>query len=199
MIAHGPLHRSGRADLPHPAPALGDNAEAHQRVGMTDRSRWEPTLDVTLHAVPRDMVALTTMTQNEPPQPCHCRTKGTQRRTIHRHPIVAEVAEKDRSQVGSLFLYGRVHASPQFVFQPPQLGLPPLPHRPAQHRKVPLPGLPATVRKAQEVERLRFAVTTLASVLLRIAAKLDDTRFVGMERQSELSETFAQFSQKSST
>jgi len=28
MIAHNPLHRSGRAALPHPAPALGDDAEA---------------------------------------------------------------------------------------------------------------------------------------------------------------------------
>ena len=28
MVTHNPLHRSGRAALPHPAPALGDDAEA---------------------------------------------------------------------------------------------------------------------------------------------------------------------------
>ena len=38
MIAYDPLHRSGRAALPHPAPALGDDAEANKRIGMTDAS-----------------------------------------------------------------------------------------------------------------------------------------------------------------
>jgi len=27
MIAHDPLHRSGRAELPHPAPTLGEDAK----------------------------------------------------------------------------------------------------------------------------------------------------------------------------
>jgi hypothetical protein len=39
MIAHDPLHRSGRAELPHPAPTLGEDAQAHERIGMTDTSR----------------------------------------------------------------------------------------------------------------------------------------------------------------
>ncbi len=36
MIAHNPLHGSGRAALPHPALALGDDAHAAQGIGMTD-------------------------------------------------------------------------------------------------------------------------------------------------------------------
>jgi hypothetical protein len=36
MIAHNPLHGSGRADFPHPALALGDDAHAAQGIGMTD-------------------------------------------------------------------------------------------------------------------------------------------------------------------
>src|SRR3972149_3537657 len=28
MVTHGPLHRSGRAELPHPAPTLGGDAQA---------------------------------------------------------------------------------------------------------------------------------------------------------------------------
>jgi hypothetical protein len=36
MIAHNPLHRSGRAALPHPAPALGDDAEANERIERTN-------------------------------------------------------------------------------------------------------------------------------------------------------------------
>ena len=57
VIAHDPLHRSGRAVLPHPAPTLGDNAEAHERIGMTDTRRRKPALDVSPHAAPRQVVA----------------------------------------------------------------------------------------------------------------------------------------------
>jgi hypothetical protein len=95
-----------------------------------------------------------------------------------------------------LFPNGRVQASPQFLFQGPQLGLPPLPHRLSQHREVILPSFPAAVGKTQEVERLRFAVATVSSILLRMAAKLDDSRLVGMPLPSELGEPFAQFRQK---
>ena len=42
MIAHDPLHRSGRAALPHPAPTLGDDAQAHEGIRMTDTSRRKP-------------------------------------------------------------------------------------------------------------------------------------------------------------
>jgi hypothetical protein len=43
-IAHDPLHGSGRAGFPHPALALGDNAHAPQRIGMTDRRQRQPVL-----------------------------------------------------------------------------------------------------------------------------------------------------------
>jgi hypothetical protein len=52
------------------------------------------------------------------------------------------------------------------------------------------------MRKTQEVERLRFAVATIPSIVFRIAAKLDDSRFVGVQLESEPRETFAQFCQK---
>jgi len=35
-VARAPLHRSGRAELPHPAPALSKNAESHAGMRMTD-------------------------------------------------------------------------------------------------------------------------------------------------------------------
>jgi hypothetical protein len=95
-----------------------------------------------------------------------------------------------------LFPNGRVHASPQFLFQGPQLGLPPLPHRLSQNREVSLPGFPATMREAQEVEGFRFAVAPVSPILLRIAAELNDSRLVGMQLQSELREALAQFRQK---
>src|SRR5438046_9716081 len=36
MIAHDLLHRSGRAELPHPAPTLGEDAQADKRIRMTN-------------------------------------------------------------------------------------------------------------------------------------------------------------------
>jgi len=38
MIAHNPLHGSGRAELPHPALALGNDAHAAQGIGMPNFS-----------------------------------------------------------------------------------------------------------------------------------------------------------------
>src|SRR5580692_1361388 len=196
MIAHDPLHRSGRAELPHPAPTLGEDAQAHERIRMTDLSRRKPPRNMALHAAPRQVVTLATTAQHRPPQIAHCHAKSAQRRTIHGYSVIAEVAQQDRAQVRSLFPNGSVHASPQFFVQSPQLRLPPLTHRLSQYRKVPLPGFPATVRKTQEVERLRFAVAPVSSVSFRIAAKLDNPCFVGMQRQPEPREAFAQFCQK---
>src|SRR6266481_4995272 len=52
MITHDPLHRSGRAGLPHPAPTLGDDAQAHERIRITNLSRRKPSLNVAPHAAP---------------------------------------------------------------------------------------------------------------------------------------------------
>jgi hypothetical protein len=196
MIAHDPLHRSGQAELPHPAPTLSKNAPSHEGIRMTNTSRGEPALDITSHAAPWRVVTLTTTAQHRPPQVTHRLTKRAQRRAIHGHPVITEVTEQDRAQVSPLFSNGRVHASPQFLFQSPQLGLPSLPHRLSQYREVALPSFPAAVRKTQEVERLRFAAPALSSILFRKAAKFDDSRFVGMQLESKPRESLAQFCQK---
>ena len=81
-----------------------------------------------------------------------------------------------------------MHASPQFLLQGPQLGLLPLAHRLSQDREVPPPGPSADVRKTQEVERLRLAFATLAPILLRKAAKFDDSRLIGMHLKTKVRE-----------
>jgi hypothetical protein len=117
MIAHDPLHRSGRAELPHPAPTLGNNAQAHERIRMTDTRRRKPSRYMALHAAPRQVVTLAATAQHRPPQPAHCLAQGAQRRSIHGHPVITEMAQQDRAQIRSLFPNGRVHASPQYLFQ----------------------------------------------------------------------------------
>jgi len=179
-----PLHRSGRVELPHPAPTLGNDAQAHQRIRMTNTSRRKPEGKVAPHAAPRQVVTLAATSQHRPPQIAYRPAEGTQRRAIHGHSVIPEVTQQDRAQVSARFPDGRVQASLQLFFQSPQLGLPPLPHRLSQHREVPLPGFPATVRKTQEVERLRWAVATISTISFRPAAELDDSRFVGMQHRS---------------
>src|SRR5215470_2806956 len=191
-----PSTEHGRAALPHPAPTLGDDAQAHERIRMTNLSGREPALNVTLPASPRHVVSLAAAAQHRPPQIAHCVAKSAQRRTIHGHAVITEVPHQDRAQVRPLIPNGPVHASPQFYFQSSQLSLPPLAHRLSQHREVSLPGLAAAMRKTQKVERLRFVVAPLPSILFRIAAKLDDARFVGMQLKTEPRESLAQFCQK---
>ena len=163
---------------------------------MTDFSRRKPARDVAPDAAPRHVVTLAATAKDRPPQITYRLAKSAQRRAVHGHPVIPEVAQQDRAQVRSLFPNGCVQASPQFFFQSPQLSLPPLAHGLSQNRVTPLPGFSATVREPQEVERFRFAVAAIPSVVFRIAAKLDDSGFVGVQLESKPRESFAQFCQK---
>ena len=163
---------------------------------MTDTSRRKPSRDVALHGASGQVVTLAMTAQYRPPQIAHGLAKSAQCRAIHGHSVIAEVAQPDRAQLRSLFPNGRVQASPQFFLQSPQLGLPSLTHRLSQYLKVPLPSFSATVRRTQELERFRLAVTPVSSVSFRIAAKLDNPCFVGMRRQPEPRKSLAQFRQK---
>jgi len=59
MVAHDPLRGSGRAVLPHPALALGDDAQAVQRVGMINAQRGQPAVNQPPHSVPVHVTVLT--------------------------------------------------------------------------------------------------------------------------------------------
>src|SRR5208337_2166637 len=56
VIAHDPLHGSGRAELPHPALASGDDAEAAQRVRMTDAGLGQPAFEEAPRPLPAHRV-----------------------------------------------------------------------------------------------------------------------------------------------
>lgn len=68
MISHDPLHRSGRAALPHPAPALGGDGEAGERVGVTDTCGWKPPVDEATHPVPGGGSGLAAAVESLPSQ-----------------------------------------------------------------------------------------------------------------------------------
>ena len=58
-VAHDPLRGSGRADFPHPALTLGNNAHAAQRIRMIDANRMQPASNEPMHSIPGDMAVLT--------------------------------------------------------------------------------------------------------------------------------------------
>src|SRR2546425_858113 len=196
MIAHNPLHGSGRAALPHPALALGNNAEAHEGIGMTDADGRQPPVDVASHPLPRQMMALAAALEGPPPKPADGRAEGANAAPVHGHAVVPHVPEYDRAQIGSHCRERLVQASPELGLDRLELRLPSLAHRLSQHREPSPPRLPAAMREAEKVEGLRLPVASPPSVVRREAAELDQARLVGMQRQPELREPLAQLGEE---
>src|SRR6266851_1146327 len=197
MITHNPLHGSGQAALPHPALALGDDAQATQGIGMTDSRQWQPTVDEAPHAVPKDASVLAASRQRAMPEPSHLEPKDPQRVLVQGHSVVPDVSTHHRLQPFALVGDGFVHASLKFGFHLVQLRLQSLAYRLPQHRKPPIaPLLHADVRKAQEVERFRFPFPTPLPLVDRIRTELQKSRFLGMQFQVELPHSFCKFHPK---
>ena len=162
MIAHNPLHGSGRAALPHPALALGNNAHAAQGIGMTDGRQRQPASDEAPHAIPTDAAVLTAPRQRAMPEPSHLEPQYVQRRSVHGHTVISVVSTHHRLQPFTHFGDGVVHSSLKIGFHLVQLRLQPLADRLPQHRIHSIASLLYTdMRKAKKVERLRFPFSTL--------------------------------------
>src|SRR5262245_19357599 len=156
-ITEHPLHRSGRADLPHPAPTSGNDAKAAERVEMTDARRRQSAIDVPLHPRTSQTMALTAPPKRAQPESSDLVPKGAQRVGVHRHAVVTDVPANDAAQPRALFADGPVHASPQLRFHVVQLRVQPFAHRVPKHREASVASLlPADVREAKNVERLRL-------------------------------------------
>ena len=85
MIVHNPPPRIRTAALPHPAPALGNNAHAAQGTGMTDGRQSQPGSDEAPHAIAKNTAVLTAPRQRAMPEPADSEPKDRQRRLIHGH------------------------------------------------------------------------------------------------------------------
>src|SRR5260370_9487536 len=82
-IAQDPFAGSGRAGFPHTALALGDNAHAAQRIGMTDRRQRQPASDEAPHAIPENAAVLAPPRQRAMPIPADSESKERQPRLVH--------------------------------------------------------------------------------------------------------------------
>src|SRR5260370_7222459 len=110
MIAHNPLHGSGQAGFPHPALALGEDAHAAERIGMTDGRQRQPASDEAPHAVPEYATVLAAPRQRAMPEPSHLESKKSQRRVVHGHSVISEVSTHYRLPPLAYFGYGGMHA-----------------------------------------------------------------------------------------
>ncbi len=110
MVAHHPLHGSGRAGFPHPALASGDDAKPPQGIRMTDASRRQPAVDEPPHPVPGHAAVLTPSRQRPMPEPPDREPKSVERLLVHGHPVAPECPpttelRMTRGRCGSLRLH----------------------------------------------------------------------------------------------
>src|SRR5215470_2259227 len=161
---------------------------------MTDSRPRQPAGAEAPHTVPEDAAVLAAPRQRAMPEPYHLKPKDLQRGLVHGHSVRAVVSTNHRLQPLTLLRDGGVHASVKFGFHLVQLRLQPFADRLPQHRKHSIASfLYANVRKAQEVERLRFPFSTPLPVVHRKRTKLQQSRFLGMQLQVELSHSFLEF------
>jgi hypothetical protein len=178
VIAHDPLHGSGRADFPHPALTSGNDAHAAQWIRMIYACGRQPTVDQASHSVPTDVAVLATARERLVPEQACLKPERAQRGAVHGHSVIADVTTNDRPQPLAYFRDGVVHASSEFVFYLAQLRLHPLTNRLPQHRVVTVASrLPADMREAKEGERFRLPFSALFPVSGREPSELQKPRF----------------------
>ena len=190
MVTHNPLHRSGRAALPHPAPTLGDDAKAHEGIGMADARGRKPADDVTSHPMPRHAVPAdcggagpaTTVS----PRPCGrrgARGRSSARRSTGSGP--------PRPRAGTRLAPGWDDAGAAAARSFTVRSL-------ACHRmrivcrstvKRPVPRLRAAMREAEKVEGLGLPVAPRSPIAFGTAAELDEARLGGMQLQARTART----------
>src|SRR5271165_2565705 len=197
MITHNPLHGSGQAGFPHPALALGNDAHAAQRIGMTDGRQRQPASDEAPHAIPQHAAFVAAPRQRAMPEPPYLESKDPQRVVVLGHSVITDVSTHHCLQPLADCGNGFVHASLKLGFHLVQLRLQPFANRLPQHRKPSIASLlHADVRKAEEVERLRFPFSTPRPAVDRIRTEFQKSRFLGMQLQVELPHSFREFRPK---
>src|SRR4029453_2270093 len=196
MIAHSPLHRSQRAGLPHWALASGDNAKAAQGIGVGNTRGGQPTPEEPPHPLPGQAPALPATPQRAVPQSTNLKVERVQGWPVHGYPVVPQVPLDDRPQPRAHHGNRNVHAAPQLGLDLAQLRLQPLPDRLPHHREAPIPLLPADVREAEEVERLRLPLAGALPVVSRERPEFQQPRLLGVQLQPKLREPLTELSQE---
>jgi len=196
-ITNHPLHRSGRALLTHPAPALGDDAKSPQWIRVMESRPWQPTVNQSVHPLPRKPLPLAPPPKRAVPVSCDLEAKRSQRVQVRWNTIIPVVSFYHAPKPFTYFGHSLMHPFSKFQSDFLQLSAFPLAHRSPMHREHPVASLLATdVREAKKIECLRLPLSTPFSIVGCMEAKLDQARFLGMKLQVELGESLRQLSLK---
>ena len=162
---------------------------------MTDAYRRNPSVNVATHPRP-GQTSLAAAGEYSPPQATHRPSKREERRIVHGHAVVLDVAPDHRADIRAEFLKRLVQASPKLDFHGLQLRLHPRPPRPPEHREAALPGGRAAVRESQKVKALGFPLPAGSPVGRRLTTEFEEPRFLGMPRETEPRDSLTQRGQK---
>jgi len=148
---------------------------------MTDDSRRDPALNVSLHAVPSDGRTLTATIQPLVPEPNHREAKRADGAAVERDSVVIHVSAYQRTNVASLLWNRLMPSLLKFQIDGLQLLQHPLPHRFPNDREHFPTRSPTAVREPQEVECFGFTLPASFPILHGTPAKLDQARLLRVQ------------------
>src|SRR5712664_744177 len=115
-VTNHPLHRSGRALLTHPAPALGNDAKPSQGIRVMKHRRWQPTVNQTAHSFPSQGGFLAATPQGAVPVTSDVEAKARQSPKVSGNTKITIVSRHHRPQPLAYFQHRLVHPQAQFRF-----------------------------------------------------------------------------------
>jgi hypothetical protein len=124
------------------------------------------------------------------PMPAELSAEGVGGPMVAGHGVVGEMSSHHARQPPSLLEDGQMPASHELILHLLQLRPQPLRSGDALEPEAPVSPLPADVREAEKVERLRLGESPFRSVLRCIAPELDQPGLLGMQLQVELRKPF---------
>ena len=150
----------------------------------------QPPLGNRKCALPRHSALLAAAAQNVPPHAKHPFSEHAEAVQIPGYCVVVEVALHNCAEPGAGVRYGVVHACAELLLDLLQLCPHTLADRHALYTETSVSVSSADVREAQKIERLRFAFPSSRPIFFGKPPELDQTRFIRMEFQSELRQSF---------
>ncbi len=159
--------------------------------------RRRPAVDQAPHLAPGNPAVLAAARKRPMSEPAYLMTEQIQRGAVHGHSVIAEASTQQRRQPLDCVLDGSVHSSPPFGIHRVLLRLQPLANRLPQRREISVaPLLPAYMREAGQVERLRLPFSAPLPVSSRKRSELQKPRLVGMRFKTELPKPLGKFRPK---
>ena len=163
---------------------------------MQDVRDGQPAGRELMQSFPVEAMALAALAQLGSPQPGQPVAKESQAVEVSRYRMIVEVALHDRPEPFARVRNRIMPTLPELLLKFLQLPPQALADRLPLHGKLPPPVLPADMREAQKVERLRLTFSSPFPVELGKRPELNPARFIRMQFQSKLPQPFPEVLQE---